>query len=158
MFRSDDVVLVTRDGKPAGFYIPWDQPDLPIELKRELFVQLGEVVHAEREAAGVTEDEILADFAEWRAARDRRPWRQHPPLGRHRRSRPDVPRNRAFSATRRSNSSPPPDFFDGALVVVYIHAGPNPEANGAAFPTFQRRRSCANYDFRSIHFPTTGAD
>jgi len=88
MFRSDDVVLVTRDGKPAGFYIPWDQPDLPIELKRELFVQLGEVVHAEREAAGVTEDEILADFAEWRAARDRRPWRQHPPLGRHRRSRP----------------------------------------------------------------------
>lgn len=72
MFRSDDVVLVTRDGKPAGFYISWDQPDLPVELKRDLFVQLGEIVRAEREAAGVTEDEILADFAEWRAARRRR--------------------------------------------------------------------------------------
>ena len=72
MFRSEDVILVTRDGKPAGFFIPWDKPDLPVELRRELFLQLGDSIHAEREAAGVTEEEILADFAEWRAARRRR--------------------------------------------------------------------------------------
>ncbi len=40
IFRSEDVILVTRDGKPTGFYIPWDKPDLPVELKRELFTQL----------------------------------------------------------------------------------------------------------------------
>jgi hypothetical protein len=26
MFRSDDVVLVTREGTPAGFFLPWDTP------------------------------------------------------------------------------------------------------------------------------------
>jgi len=72
MFRSEVVGLVTRDGKPAGFYIPWDQPELPVELERDHFVQLGEIVRAERESAGVKKGEILADFAEWRAARRRR--------------------------------------------------------------------------------------
>jgi hypothetical protein len=71
MFRSRDVVLVTRDGKPAGFYIPWDRPDVPIELKRELFAELTDRVGAQLDAAGATEEEILADFAEWRAARRR---------------------------------------------------------------------------------------
>ena len=27
MFRSEDVILVTRDGAPAGFYLPWDTPE-----------------------------------------------------------------------------------------------------------------------------------
>ena len=72
MFRSQDVILVTRDGKPAGFFILWDKPDLPIELRRELFSELGDAIRAEREAAGVTEEEMLAGFAEWRAARRRR--------------------------------------------------------------------------------------
>lgn len=71
MFRSRDVVLVTRDGKPAGFYIPWDRPDVPIELKRELFAELTDRVGPQLDAAGATEEEILADFAEWRAARRR---------------------------------------------------------------------------------------
>ena len=33
MFRSDDV-LVTRDGAPAGFYVPWDTPDVAVEVRR----------------------------------------------------------------------------------------------------------------------------
>ena len=72
MFRSKDVILVTRDGKPAGLFIPWDKPDLPVELRCELFLPLGDSIRAEREAAGVTEEGILADFAAWRAARRRR--------------------------------------------------------------------------------------
>ena len=72
MFRSEDVVLVTRDGKPAGFFIPWEQPEVPVELKRELFVHLTDRIGAQLDASGVTEDEILADFAEWRASRRRR--------------------------------------------------------------------------------------
>jgi hypothetical protein len=69
MFHSEDVILVTRDGKPAGFYIPWDKPELPIELKRELFSQLTDRIGVRLEGEGVTEEEVLADFAEWRAAR-----------------------------------------------------------------------------------------
>jgi hypothetical protein len=46
MFRSEDVILVTRGGKPAGFFVPWDKPDLPIELKRELFAELTDRIGA----------------------------------------------------------------------------------------------------------------
>jgi hypothetical protein len=69
MFHSEDVILVTRDGKPAGFYIPWDKPELPIELKREFYTKLTDRTAARLEAAGVTEEEVLAELAEWRAAR-----------------------------------------------------------------------------------------
>jgi hypothetical protein len=30
MLRSEDVILVTRDGAPAGFFLPWDTPDFPV--------------------------------------------------------------------------------------------------------------------------------
>jgi hypothetical protein len=40
MFRSEDVILVTRDGLPAGFFIPWTTPELPIDLRREVFLRL----------------------------------------------------------------------------------------------------------------------
>lgn len=69
MLRSEDVILVTRGGKPAGFYIPWDRSDVPLELKRELFAQLADRTRADLVAAGVTEEEVLADFAAWRATR-----------------------------------------------------------------------------------------
>ncbi len=69
MFRSDDVILVTRDGQPAGFFLPWDSPDLPIEVRREVFDRLSSQIGAQLEASGVTEQEVLDDFA---AARRRR--------------------------------------------------------------------------------------
>jgi hypothetical protein len=69
MLRSDDVILVTRDGVPAGFFVPWTAPDLPLELRRELFEQVASVIRADRARAGVTEEEVLADFT---AARRRR--------------------------------------------------------------------------------------
>ncbi|MGI8549819.1 MAG: hypothetical protein ACR2PL_03320 [Dehalococcoidia bacterium] len=67
--RSDDVTMVTRDGKPVGFYIPLDQAELPVELRRVLFAQLTDRIGAQLQTAGVTEEEILADFAADRAAR-----------------------------------------------------------------------------------------
>jgi hypothetical protein len=69
MFRSDDVILITRDGKPAGFFLPWDAPELPDDLRREVFLRLTAEIAAQRAARGVTEDEVLSDFA---AARRRR--------------------------------------------------------------------------------------
>ena len=69
MFRSDDVILVTRDGRPAGFFLPWDAPELPAEVRREVFLRLTEQIATQREDRGVTEEEVLSDFA---AARRRR--------------------------------------------------------------------------------------
>ncbi len=46
MFRSDDVVLVTREGTPAGFFLPWDTPELPVEVRREVFLRLSEQIGA----------------------------------------------------------------------------------------------------------------
>jgi hypothetical protein len=63
MFRSDDVILVTRDGAPAGFFLPWDTPEVPAEVRRELFLRLSAQVGVELGAYGVTEQEVLDDFA-----------------------------------------------------------------------------------------------
>jgi hypothetical protein len=46
MFRSEDVILVTRDGSPAGFFLPWSRPDLPVEVRREVFLRLSEQIGA----------------------------------------------------------------------------------------------------------------
>ena len=69
MFRSEDVILVTRDGAPAGFFLPGDTPDLPVEVRREVFLRLSEQLGAQLEAKGVSGQEVLDDFA---ASRRRR--------------------------------------------------------------------------------------
>ena len=69
MFRSDEVILVTRDGSPAGFFLPWDSPELPVEVRREVFLRLAEQIGAQLGARGASEQEVLEDFA---AARRRR--------------------------------------------------------------------------------------
>jgi hypothetical protein len=69
MFRSEDVILVTRDGAPAGFFLPWDTPELPVEVRREVFLRLAEQIGAQLEDKGVSESEVLGDFA---ASRSRR--------------------------------------------------------------------------------------
>lgn len=68
MFRSDDVILVTRDGAPAGFFLPWDTPELPVEVRREVFLRLSEQIGAEL-TRSASEQEVLDDFA---ASRRRR--------------------------------------------------------------------------------------
>ena len=69
MFRSDDVILVTRDGAPAGFYLPWDTPELPVEVRREAFLRLSEQIGAQIQAQGASEQEVLDDFAAGRRRR-----------------------------------------------------------------------------------------
>ena len=63
MFRSEDVILVTRDGTPAGFFLPWDTPELPVEVRREVFLRLSEQIGAKLQADGAAEQEVLDDFA-----------------------------------------------------------------------------------------------
>jgi len=63
MFRSEDVILVTRDGAPAGFFLPWETPELPVEVRREVFLRLSAQIGTELQADGVSEHEVLDDFA-----------------------------------------------------------------------------------------------
>ncbi|HLH13496.1 MAG TPA: hypothetical protein VKV16_01805 [Solirubrobacteraceae bacterium] len=63
MFRSDDVILVTREGTPAGFFLPWDTPELPVEVRREVFLRLSEQVGEQLADEGISEAEVLDDFA-----------------------------------------------------------------------------------------------
>ena len=69
MMRSPEIVLVTRDGRPAGFFVPWDRPDIPDHLRKGLYAELAERAHDHLHEKGVTEEEILADFAAARRSR-----------------------------------------------------------------------------------------
>ena len=69
MFRSDDIILVTREGRPAGFFLPWQAPDLPDDVRRAVFLRLTEEIAAQREARGVSEEDVLGDFAAERGRR-----------------------------------------------------------------------------------------
>lgn len=69
MFRSDDVILITREGRPAGFFLPWQAPELPEDVRRDLFLRLTEQIALQREARGVSEGEVLSDFAAERRRR-----------------------------------------------------------------------------------------
>ena len=62
MFRSDDFILLTRDGTPAVCFVPWSSADIPVDLRRQLFGAIADTIRAEREAAGLTDEEVLADF------------------------------------------------------------------------------------------------
>ncbi|MGH3037979.1 MAG: hypothetical protein ACRDLZ_01000 [Gaiellaceae bacterium] len=69
MFRSEDIILVTREGRPAGFFLPWEGPELPDDVRREIFLRLTDQIAVQRDARHVTEEEVLSDFA---ASRRRR--------------------------------------------------------------------------------------
>ena len=69
MMRSEGVVMITRDGKPAGFFLPWDRPDVPDDVVHGIYEELSARVRAERRKKKVTEEQILADFKTSRRAR-----------------------------------------------------------------------------------------
>ena len=69
MLRSRDLVLITRDGMPAGFFVPWHEPAVPDDVRRELFIALSARVRADRRAKRVSERTILADFKTSRRSR-----------------------------------------------------------------------------------------
>lgn len=69
LMRSKEPILITRRGKMAGIFFPANEDMLSLDLKRELFMLLSADVGRRLNEAGVTEEEVLNDFAEWRKAR-----------------------------------------------------------------------------------------
>lgn len=65
MLESDESVLVTTAGKPTAVLYPLGvAPDMPVELRRRLFLELSAAIGDELAAAGVTEEQIASDFSE----------------------------------------------------------------------------------------------
>jgi hypothetical protein len=69
LLRSRDPILVTRRGRLAGVFFPQPDSSLPIELKRELFATLAADVARQIKRRGLTQKEVLEDFAAWRKER-----------------------------------------------------------------------------------------
>lgn len=69
ILRSKDPVLVTRRGRLAGIFFPRPETSLPIDLKKELFAILSAEIARQIRERGISEDEILADFENWRKKR-----------------------------------------------------------------------------------------
>ena len=69
MMRADEVLLVTRDGRPAGFFLPWALPHVPDDIRRGLYEELSARARHHLEEQGVTEEEVLADFDAARRSR-----------------------------------------------------------------------------------------
>ena len=63
MLRSEDVLLITRDGLPAGFFLPWNSSELPSDAQRQLFLKLSEQIGTQLKEREGTGDEVLLDFA-----------------------------------------------------------------------------------------------
>jgi len=62
-------VLIMRRSKVAGIYVPLDDRDLSLELRRDMQLALAQKIQASLKAKGFTEQDILDDFEATRKAR-----------------------------------------------------------------------------------------
>jgi hypothetical protein len=70
LFESGEPILVTRQGKISGLYVPLEDPDqVPADLRRDLLTAVGKYVAEVQEDKGVSEEEILEDFSVFRRRR-----------------------------------------------------------------------------------------
>lgn len=70
LLAGDEPVLLTRDGKISGLYLPLKNPDqISDDLRRDLVSAVGRHLAGALEAKGVGEEEILEDFDAFRRRR-----------------------------------------------------------------------------------------
>jgi hypothetical protein len=70
LFESGEPVLVTWQGKVSGLYVPLEYPErVPDDLRRDLLGAVGRYVAGALEDKGVSEEEILEDFSDFRRRR-----------------------------------------------------------------------------------------
>lgn len=72
LLQGKEPVLVTRRGKPAGVVYPLNDPKrLPMEVRRELYLELSAKIAKELDARGITEEQIQRDFEAFKKRRRR---------------------------------------------------------------------------------------
>jgi len=68
--KEAEPILVTRYGKPAGVFLPLENVDLlSTELRREIAGKIGDAIASYLDNRGVSEEEILSDFKEFKKRR-----------------------------------------------------------------------------------------
>ena len=71
MLRSREPVLILRRGRVAGVFLPQLGDDLPVDLRRQVFLSLTSAIARQLKKKDATEAAILADFKKSRRARRR---------------------------------------------------------------------------------------
>jgi len=67
VLRGGELVLITNREKPEGLYIPLSSiNELPAEMKREILRAFSSRIARKLEAAGISEEEVLEEFARLR--------------------------------------------------------------------------------------------
>jgi hypothetical protein len=70
LLEGDEPILVTRQGKISGLYVPLEDPShIPGDLRRDLISAVGRYLSGVLEEKGVSEEEILEDFDAFRRRR-----------------------------------------------------------------------------------------
>ena len=70
LMEGDEPVLVTREGKILGLYVPLEDPSqLPDDLRSDLMSAVGRYLAGVLEEKSVSEEEILKDFDAFRRRR-----------------------------------------------------------------------------------------
>ena len=65
MVDEEEPVMLTRHGRPLGFYVPWtDSENLPLELKRQAFIKNEPL--RKKLFGHIDEKDLMEDFAKWR--------------------------------------------------------------------------------------------
>ena len=72
LIREGRSVLVLRKGRPAGYFVPWEDACADDQLRAAALKTLMVKLAREREEKGVTEEEVMADFEVFRKACRRR--------------------------------------------------------------------------------------
>ncbi len=64
LIHGKEAVIVTSNGKPAAVVYPLADPDkVPMEVRRELFREYSQKMALALKAHGMTEEDVLRDFA-----------------------------------------------------------------------------------------------
>lgn len=66
LLRQEKPIIVFRSGKPAGVFIPWKDLSIDDEIRQAALEALTARIGQEREAKGITEEEVLDHFAAYR--------------------------------------------------------------------------------------------
>ena len=65
LIHGKEAVIVTSNGKPAAVVYPLSDPEkVPMEVRRELFREFSQKMAVALKAHGMTEKDVLRDFAE----------------------------------------------------------------------------------------------
>lgn len=72
LMRQKEAAMVFRNGKPAGVFVPWDDINVEDEVRRAALKALTSRLARERSERGITEEEVLEEFATFKDNRRRR--------------------------------------------------------------------------------------